>query len=298
MNEITRNTSTNIQQDIAKLDNVYAPASAAIAAHQAAKEEQAETRHSRHGKHHHKTEQEMTLDERKDLIEFGNGVSATGFATKSNKVLTQRPKAPNGADVEDAWEDPYEVEKSDGVQDALAKLAQRAEEALLAERVSEEDLQVDLSEENGLNDVSQNIREFGNYGPFQGRPELYLVLGGLSETLDSLVIGSDPANRNDLVTDQNVIDLFMMLSKRRREAMTELEREAELMLGGAVAILAIPQIIEKLKALGVDAKVAESLKGPLAQIISEAKERTSDLNSMYLMLAEECEMSKRDAEVA
>ena len=226
--------------------------------------------------------QDLQEEELLDVIQANNG-----------SLVAKNQKGPV-TDEEREKEGRMRVSEEDSLDEALKKRAQRAQEQ--SQEVGDEDLGVDLNEVDGLNDVSQAIRDYGNYSVVQGSPELFLVMGGLSESLDMLVASALPANQaeTNLQDASNVIFLFQELNKKKSQAVGELEREAELMLGGAVAILAIPEIVEKLIQQGIDPEIAKSLEGPLAKIVNEASQKSSDLHSMYVMLKEETELSKRD----
>ncbi len=128
-------------------------------------------------------------------------------------------------------------------------------------------------------------------------PELYIVLGGLSESLDTLLASrgiqvQDPTT----ISDPNLQAIFESLKQNRSKLLNEEEKEAELILAGAVGILAIPQILEKLEEMGLDIEEAKSVQGELAQLIQEVKSKDSSYHNMYLLIKEETELSKVENE--
>lgn len=282
MANIIRNPQTGqtTVQD-SKLDAVDFGAKAVKAAVSAAKAAKAD---------HGDSVVEMREDETRQILGLSGG-SITGAAVKSNKQLSQQ----NSSEALDAWTDPNRVDDRDDLDTALEKRLQRAEAE--AETTSDETTVVDLNDVDSLNEVSQQIRHFSNYHVLEMSPELYIVLGGLSETFDNLLAQQgiqlqDPTT----LSDPNLQFIFDTLQKKRSKLLSEEEKEAELILAGAVGILAIPQILEKLEELGLNPEDAISLKGALAQLIEEVKSEESTYHNMYLLIKEETELSKVENE--
>ncbi len=242
-------------------------------------------------KHDQKSVVELREDETREIIGLSGG-SATGGALKSNKQLSQQASA----EALDAWTDPTRVDERDDLETAMAKRLQRAESES-TEIEGDEAVIVNLNDVEGLNYVSRNIRHFINYHVLEMSPELYIVMGGLSETFDNLLAAQgvalqDPAT----LSDPNLQLIFDTLQKKRSKLLSEEEKEAELILAGAVGILAIPQILEKLEEMGLDIEDAKSIQGALAQLLQEVKSEDSSYHNMYLLIKEETELSKVENE--
>ena len=226
------------------------------------------------------------------------GGSATGVRNNKQPVIR------NGRDVNaDGMVDAYEemgyqtADAKDDVATALQKKIANLEAALPTPSVLTEDLGAAWEGLGGNNSVGSAFRDKGSLDVLMGSRGLLSVMTGMSEALDQYLQRTVPENRFDPVTGQpDMFFLFEMMRKKHKETLTEFEREAELMLGGSVAILAIPQIIEKLIEMGVNPMLARSLEGPLNKLIKECKKKDDELHSLYMMIKEEAELSVRPEE--
>jgi hypothetical protein len=245
-----------------------------------------------------KAQEKSVSDKREEdsrkLIGANRG-SITGSQVKSNKQLTQRPaSAATTTEVEDAWEDPNEVSRGDDEVTALEKRVARAleEESQIESQIETEVPLADLSEADGLNNASQPIRDYGNYGSLINSPDLLILMNGISESFDQLLnaAGIQMPEAADLNGAQ-LAEVFARLNLKKKKSLTDEEKEAELILAGAVAILAIPKIKEKLQDMGLKAKDAESVQGILEKLIEEVKQDDHPYHHLYTLIKEETEYS-------
>ena len=223
--------------------------------------------------------------------------NATGLDAKSNKQLTQRPvanptKAP--AKTETAWDDPNEITTRDDEVTALEKRVARAQE-VESQIESTLDVEIplaDLTEADGLNGVSQPMRDYGNYGALETNPDLLILMNGISDSFDNLIsaAGIQMPEAADL-TGAQLAEVFAKLNLKKKKTLSEEEKEAELILAGAVAILAVPKIQEKLEELGLEAAEAISLQGVLEKLIEEVKQDDHPYHHLYTLIKEETEYS-------
>lgn len=248
-----------------------------------------EGRHEeKHPHHHDKSMVELREEETRQIIGLSGG-SITGAQVKTNKQLANQVRT----DIVDAWDDPTRVDEREDLDSALEKRLQRAKDGADATLVSVEgdELVYDLNAIDTLNEVTQHIRHFSNYKVLETSPELYIVLGGLSESFDDYlaskgVVVQDPTG----LSGQELAEIFALLQNKKK-GLSEDEKEAELILSGAVALLALKQILEKMEELGLDPEDAMSLKGKLAELINEAQDENSELHGMYRLIKEETELS-------
>lgn len=294
-------TGTAVEADLGKVDFGASTAKAAFAeVKQAAgqiqevkQSKQKTEKNAKPAKSHEKSLVEQREEQtRKEILAHGGKASG---AVLNNRQLTKGGKPQNQVtEVEDAWEDANEVNARDDLQTALEKRAAAAEqiESQIESPLGTEDIIVDLSEADGLNSASQPIRDFGNYGSLDS-PELLILMNGISESFDALLQrnGVELPDASQLTSAQlqEVFDLLNI--KKKKNLSTEEEEEAELILGGAVAILAIPQIKEKLESMGLQPEEAKSFEGILKQLVENVSQDDHPLNSLYQLIKEETEYS-------
>lgn len=284
MANIIRNSADQSVVVPDSLDKTDFGAKVATAAVEGRTQEQPKPHH-----HHEKSMVELREDETRQIIGLSGG-SITGAQVKNNKQMANQVRT----DVVDAWDDPTRVDEREGLDSALNKRLQRAKEGQDAQGIGIEgdDVGYDLTAIDTLNEVTQHLRNFGNYNVLNQSPELYIVLGGLSESFDDYlaskgVVVQDPTG----LSNRELAEIFAMLTTKKK-TLSEDEKEAELILSGAVAILALKQILEKLEELGLDPEDAISLKGKLAELINEVQADDNELNGMYRLIKEETELSK------
>lgn len=280
---------TQANADIAKVDFGAKAAIAAATTAKQSKQQKKQDKKQQQQKPQDKTLVEQREDETRQIIGLSGG-SITGAQQKSNKQMQQAATA----EAVDAWTDPTKVRDEDDLDAALEKRMQRAETDLESQISTTDDpVIVTLEEVDGLNAVGSTVRDYGNFGVIEMSPELYLVLGGYSESFDNLLAskGMEVLDPSTLSADE-VQNIFNLLQTKKRKALNEEEKEAELILAGAVSILAIPKILEKLDELGLDPEQALSLKGTLSQLLEEVEQEDSEYHSMYLLIKEETEYSK------
>jgi hypothetical protein len=273
---------TDVKQEQAKADNKVQ-----TAVRKSSPEERASRKAARRGN--------QTVEEREkaSLRLQAAGRSITGAVARSNRQLTQN-RNQTSADVQDAWEDPTEVSNKDDVETALQKRLQRAQEedSKIESQIDGGEPEVSLDQVDSLNGASQPIRDYGNYAALNSNPELLIVMGGLSETFDMLLQknGIDMQNPAGM-TDAQLQDIFTMLNVKKKKTLSEDEEEAELILAGAVGILAIPKIQEKLEELGLNPDEAKSFQGVLKTLLDKVQQDDSPYNHLYKMIKEETEYS-------
>ena len=217
----------------------------------------------------------------------------TGAAARSNKQLTGNAKSAVTGEVEDAWDDSTTVNPGDDLDTALEKVLMRAEaEAQIESQIDAPDVIIDLNEVEGLNSASQPIRDHGNFAALNNSPELLIMMGGLSETFDNLLQQNGIEMQNPAeMTDQQLQEIFALLNTKKKKVLSEDEEEAELILSGAVGILAIPKILEKLEELGLNPDEAKSFHGALKTLLDKVQQDDSPYNYLYKMIKEEAELS-------
>ena len=117
-------------------------------------------------------------------------------------------------------------------------------------------------------------------------------MAGLSETFDTLLQknGIDMQSPAEL-TDAQLQEIFALLNLKKKKTLSEDEEEAELILAGAVGILAIPKIQEKLEELGLNPEEAKSFQGVLKSLLDKVQQDDSPYNYLYKMIKEETEYS-------
>lgn len=281
---------TTLSPDLIKTDFgskvAVAAANAALDAHQ--KVEHKTPGHSRNN--HQPNLVELREEETRQIIGLSGG-SVTGAQLKSNKQLTAKTATLDG-EVDDAWTDPNKVKEEDDILTALKKLSNRGGQEQATEGLDEKPL-LDLHEIDGLNNITQVVREFGNFGYLAKNPELVILMtGGLSESVDNL-LNSKGVDVQDPVqlTSAELQFIFGLMQSKKKKILTEEEKEAELILAGAVTILAIPEILKKLEELGIDPRKVRSLSGELAKLVAEASKEDSTYHNLYLLIKEEAELS-------
>lgn len=289
-----KNQDTKTDTNVADLGQTGFGSKAAIAALQTQQIKRSTPEQRAARKADRRANQTVEQREKASLRLQAAGRTVTGAVARTNRQATQAPRNQASSKVDDAWEDPTEVSQKDDIETALQKRLQRAqeEESRIESQIDGGDPVVELDKADGLNAASQPIRDYGNYGALNDNPELLVVMGGLSETFDSLLQqnGIDLQNPAGL-SDAQLQEIFSTFNIKKKKALSEEEEEAELILAGAVGILAIPRIQEKLEELGLEPEQAKSFQGLLKNLLDKVQQDDSPYNYLYKMIKEETEYS-------